>query len=58
MFDLRSGGPCIHHIDACDSSRSPSNDPHDATHPEVKIKEEVLSHAEKNNANGWVYNLR
>ena len=42
VLQLRSGGSRVHRIDAHDSSRSPSNDPCDATRPEIKIKEEVF----------------
>ena len=45
--DLRSGEPRVHCIDARRSSRSPSDDPRDATRHEIKIKEEILSHTEK-----------
>ena len=51
VFDPSLGGPRVHCINARDSSHSPSNDPYDAMCSEIKIKEEVLSHTEKNNAN-------
>ena len=34
--DRRSGGPCVHRIDAMRSSRSPSDAYHRATSPEIK----------------------
>ena len=58
VLQLRSGGSRVHRINARNSLRSPSNDPRDATCPEMKIKEEVLSHMEKNNANRRVNNVR
>ena len=48
MFDLRSGGPRVHHIDACCSLRSSSDDPRDATHPVIKTnRRDIVPHGEK-----------
>ena len=48
MFDLRSGGPRVHHIDAHCSSRSSSDDPHDSTRHAIKTnRRDIVPHGEK-----------
>ena len=55
--DLQSGGPHVHCIDTRHSSRSPSDDPRDATRPEIKIKEKILSYTEKKMKASRVYKV-